>query len=119
MVVVLITPALIPPGGHCGPAPYLAEVKRSAELAGAPGDTPLSGDLILRHARIVDANGARGPTSIRVDGGRITAIGTRSAPSRPNWTSEARRSRPASSTRDRLRFAHRFGSSGNSPGIYR
>jgi imidazolonepropionase-like amidohydrolase len=70
----LLVPAVIPPG-HYDPAPYFAAVKRSATLPATRGDTPKAGDLIIRRARIVDVNGVRGPTSIRIEGGRITAIG--------------------------------------------
>src|SRR3954470_16798827 len=74
LAVVLVVPALIPPGGHYHPAPYLTAVKQSAALPATRGDTPAGGDLIIRGARIVDVNGVRGPTSIRVEAGRITAI---------------------------------------------
>src|SRR5262245_53650177 len=75
LVVGLIVPALMPPGRLYDPSPYLEAVKASAELPVVPGSTPPSGDLVIRRARIVDAGGARGPTSIRVEAGRITAIG--------------------------------------------
>jgi imidazolonepropionase-like amidohydrolase len=74
LVVVLVAPALIPPGARYHPAPYFQEVKRSAALPPTQGDTPPAGDLIIRRARIVDVNGSRGPTSIRIQAGRITAI---------------------------------------------
>jgi imidazolonepropionase-like amidohydrolase len=74
VLVVLVAPALIPPGGHYDPAPYFVAVKRSAALPATRGETPLQGDLIIRRARIVDVNGVRGPTSIRIEAGRITAI---------------------------------------------
>ena len=74
VVVALVVPALLPPGRHHDPAPYFAAVKQSAALPPTRGDTPPAGDLIIRRARIVDVNGARGPTSIRVESGRIIAI---------------------------------------------
>jgi imidazolonepropionase-like amidohydrolase len=74
VLVVLVAPALIPPGGHYDPAPYFVAVKQSAALPATKGETPLQGDLIIRRARIVDVNGVRGPTSIRIQAGRITAI---------------------------------------------
>jgi imidazolonepropionase-like amidohydrolase len=80
LVVALAVPALIPPGGHYDPAPYFVAVKQSAALPATQGDTPPAGDLIIRRARIVDANGVRGPTSIRIQAGRITAIGDDIAP---------------------------------------
>lgn len=75
LVVALAVPALIPPGGHYDPAPYFLAVKQSATLPPTQGDTPPAGDLTIRRARIVDVNGVRGPTSIRIEAGRITAIG--------------------------------------------
>src|SRR5829696_5619031 len=75
LVVALVVPALIPPGRRYDPAPYLLAVKRSAALPATRGDTPQAGDLIIRRVRIVDVNGVRGPTSIRIQAGRITAIG--------------------------------------------
>jgi imidazolonepropionase-like amidohydrolase len=75
LVVALVVPAVIPPGGRHDPAPYFLAVKESAALPATRGDTPQAGDLILRRARIVDVNGVRGPTSIRIEAGRITAIG--------------------------------------------
>jgi imidazolonepropionase-like amidohydrolase len=75
LVVALVVPALIPPGRRYDPAPYFLAVKRSAALPATRGDTPPAGDLIIRRARIVDVNGVRGPTSIRIQAGRITAIG--------------------------------------------
>ena len=74
VLVVLLAPALIPPGGRYDPGPYFVAVKQSAALPATKGETPLQGDLIIRRARIVDVNGARGPTSIRIEAGRITAI---------------------------------------------
>lgn len=74
LLVVLVTPALIPPGRHDDPAPYFASVKLSAALPPTRGDTPKSGDLIIRRARIVDANGVRGPTNVRIEAGRIASI---------------------------------------------
>ena len=74
LVLLLVVPALIPPGRHHDPAPYFLAVKRSAALPATRGDTPPAGDLIIRRARIVDVNGVRGPTSIRIEAGRITAI---------------------------------------------
>jgi imidazolonepropionase-like amidohydrolase len=74
LVCALVIPALIPPGGHYDPGPYFVAVKRSAALPATKGETPLQGDLIIRRARIVDVNGVRGPTSIRIEAGRITAI---------------------------------------------
>jgi imidazolonepropionase-like amidohydrolase len=75
LLVALAVPALIPPGRRYDPAPYFLAVKRSAALPATRGDTPPAGDLIVRRARIVDVNGVRGPTSLRIEGGRITAIG--------------------------------------------
>jgi imidazolonepropionase-like amidohydrolase len=74
VLVLLVAPALIPPGGDYDPAPYFVAVKQSAALPATRGETPLQGDLIIRRARIVDVNGVRGPTSIRIQAGRITAI---------------------------------------------
>jgi imidazolonepropionase-like amidohydrolase len=74
VLVVLVVPALIPPGRRYDPGPYFAAVKQSAALPATKGETPLRGDLIIRRARIVDVNGVRGPTSIRIEAGRITAI---------------------------------------------
>jgi imidazolonepropionase-like amidohydrolase len=74
LVVALVTPAFIPPGRHHDPAPYFLAVKQSAALPATAGQTPPTGDLIIRRARIVDVNGVRGPTSIRIEAGRITAI---------------------------------------------
>lgn len=74
VVVVLVVPALIPSGRRYEPAPYFVAVKQSAALPATTGETPLRGDLIIRRARIVDVNGARGPTSVRIEAGRITAI---------------------------------------------
>jgi imidazolonepropionase-like amidohydrolase len=74
LVAALVVPALIPPGRHYDPAPYFLSVKQSAALPVPKGTVPLQGDLILRRARIVDVNGARGPTSLRIEAGRITAI---------------------------------------------
>jgi imidazolonepropionase-like amidohydrolase len=76
LAVALVVPALLPPGRHYDPAPYFLAVKRSAALPADArhGDTPQAGDLIIRRARIVDVNGVRGPTSIRIQAGRITAI---------------------------------------------
>lgn len=73
-LVALIAVALIPPGRHYEPAPYFKAVKQSATLPVSRGDTPQTGTLIIRHARIVDVKGRRGPTSIRIDAGRIAAI---------------------------------------------
>jgi imidazolonepropionase-like amidohydrolase len=75
LVVALAAPALLPPGRRYAPAPYFEAVKQSAALPATRGDTPQAGDLILRRARIVDVNGVRGPTSVRIEAGRITAIG--------------------------------------------
>lgn len=72
--MLLVAPALRPPGGAYDPAPYFEAVKASAALPVTPGETPASGDLIIRNARIVDVDGAREPTSIRIEAGRITAI---------------------------------------------
>jgi imidazolonepropionase-like amidohydrolase len=74
-VAALVAPALIPSGRSYDPAPYFDAVKASASLPVVPGGSPLSGDLIIRHARLVDANGARRPTNIRIEAGIITAIG--------------------------------------------
>jgi imidazolonepropionase-like amidohydrolase len=74
LVALLVVPALIPPGGHYDPGPHLLAVRQSAALPPTRGKTPLQGDLIVRRARIVDVQGARGPTSIRIEAGRITAI---------------------------------------------
>lgn len=74
LVIALVAPALVPPGGHYDPAPYFLAVKQSAALPPTRGHTPPQGDLIIRRARIVDVNGARGPTNIRIEAGRITAI---------------------------------------------
>jgi imidazolonepropionase-like amidohydrolase len=74
LVLALVVPALIPPGRHYDPAPYFQAVKQSATLPLTPGDTPAAGDLVIRHARIVDVNGVRGPTSIRIEAGKIIAI---------------------------------------------
>jgi imidazolonepropionase-like amidohydrolase len=74
VLAVLVAPALIPPGRRYDPAPYFLAVKQSAALPATKGETPLQGDLIIRRARIVDVNGVRGPTSIRIEAGRITAI---------------------------------------------
>ncbi len=73
-VVLLIAPALVPRGGRYVPGPYFVAVKQSAALPVTQGHTPSQGDLIIRHARIVDVNGVRGPTSIRIEAGKITAI---------------------------------------------
>jgi imidazolonepropionase-like amidohydrolase len=75
LVVALALPALIPTGRHYDLGPYLLTVKRSAALPDTGGDTPRAGDLVIRRARIVDGNGVRGPTSIRIAAGKITAIG--------------------------------------------
>jgi imidazolonepropionase-like amidohydrolase len=75
LALAMVVPALIPPGRRYDPAPYFLAVKRSAALPAGRGDTPQAGDLIIRRARIVDVNGVRGPTSIRIEAGRITAIG--------------------------------------------
>ncbi len=75
IAILLAIPALIPGGRRYDPAPYFLAVKQSAALPATRGDTPLAGDLIIRRARIVDVNGVRGPTSIRIEAGRITAIG--------------------------------------------
>jgi imidazolonepropionase-like amidohydrolase len=74
LAVMLVTPAMIPSGRSYDPTPYFLAVKQSATLLVTRGDTPQSGDLIIRRARIVDARGTRGPTSIRIEAGRITAI---------------------------------------------
>ena len=74
LVLALTVPALIPPGGRYDPAPYFLAVKQSAALPATSGDTPAAGNLVIRRARIVDVNGVRGPTSIRIEAGRITAI---------------------------------------------
>lgn len=74
ILVVLVVPALIPPGRRYQPGPYFMAVKQSAALPATKGETPLQGDLVIRRARIVDANGVRGPISIRIEAGRITAI---------------------------------------------
>jgi len=74
LLLVLLLPALIPPGRRYDPGPYFLAVKQSAALPATKGTTPLQGDLIIRRARIVDVNGVRGPTSIRIEAGRITAI---------------------------------------------
>jgi imidazolonepropionase-like amidohydrolase len=74
LALALVVPALVPPGRRYDPAPYFLAVKQSATLPSTPGHTPPRGDLIIRRARIVDVNGVRGPTSIRVEAGRITAI---------------------------------------------
>jgi imidazolonepropionase-like amidohydrolase len=75
MLAGLLLPALVPRDHLYDPGPYVAAVRQSAALPLTPGTTPMQGDLIIRRARIVDVNGARGPTSIRIDAGRITAIG--------------------------------------------
>lgn len=75
VVVLLILPALVPRGSRYQPAPYFEAVRRSATLPLPPGETPLEGNLILRNAYIVDVNGRRGPTHLRIEGGRIAAIG--------------------------------------------
>jgi imidazolonepropionase-like amidohydrolase len=75
LVFALIVPAVIPAGRHYDLGPYLLVVKRSAALPDPGGDTPRAGDLVIRRARIVDVNGVRGPTSIRIEAGKITAIG--------------------------------------------
>jgi hypothetical protein len=75
VLVVLVAPALVPPGGYYVPAPYFIALKQSAALPMTTGETPQHGDLIIRRARIVDVNGVRGPTSLRIEAGRITAIG--------------------------------------------
>ncbi len=74
-VVVLVAPALVPRGHLYNPAPYFLAVKQSAALPVTPGNTPQHGDLVIRRARIVDVNGVRGPTSIRIEAGRITQLG--------------------------------------------
>lgn len=80
LAIALVIPALIPPAGTYQPAPYFVAVKQSAALPLPPGGTPQAADLILRHARIVDVNGVRGPTSLRVTAGTIVAIGDDIAP---------------------------------------
>lgn len=74
IAVGVMLPALLPVGQHYNPGPYFDRAKQSATLPLMPGNTPLKGDLILRRARIVDVNGVRGPTSIRIEAGVITAI---------------------------------------------
>jgi imidazolonepropionase-like amidohydrolase len=74
-LAVLVALALVPPGRRYDPAAYFVAVKQSATLPITRGETPQAGDLVIRRARIVDVNGARGPTSIRIERGLITAIG--------------------------------------------
>jgi imidazolonepropionase-like amidohydrolase len=75
LLLTLVALAVIPPGRHYDPAPYFVAVKQSAGLPIAPGNTPQAGNLLIHDARIVDVSGVRGPTSIRIERGRIAAIG--------------------------------------------
>ena len=72
---LLVIPALVPPRGRPGLDGLVRALVQSAGLPENSGSTPAAGDLILRHARIVDARGARGPFSIRIEKGRITRVG--------------------------------------------
>jgi imidazolonepropionase-like amidohydrolase len=76
---VVVVPALVPAGANYDPAPLLASLAGSVKPV-TPGPLEGPGSVFVTNVRLA---GASAPTSLRIEDGRITAIGETDARTLP------------------------------------
>jgi hypothetical protein len=77
--IALVVPAIIPPGSVYDPEPLLASLSASV-LPVTPGPLQRPGSVFVTNVRLA---GSPAPTSLRIENGRITAIGAAEGGSLP------------------------------------